>query len=136
MKAIRSIMDARLSNLATAEQVQVAWENSDFNPPESAIYWRSFLLPGDASAVGLGTEAENFHLGVYQVDVLAPAGIGWGDASVSAAKVVSAFKRGTDLTVGDCQIRITRAQPGPGMREGGRFKIPVSIYYRAVIPNE
>ncbi len=136
MREIRAIMDARLSGLAEAEQVPVAWENVDFDPPEGGVYWRSFLLPGDPSAVGLGTAAENFHVGVYQVDVVAPAGSGWGVASESAAKVISLFKRGTDMTGSNIHLRVTSAQPGPGLREGARFKIPVSIFYRAVIPNE
>lgn len=124
---------AKLNEFAQAESLAVAWENVQFEPKEDEPYLRPFLLPATTQAAALGQDAENLHVGIYQIDVLSPAGTGWGDCANLAGKIQRHFKRGTRME--DC-ILIKHASFGPGMKENERYKIPVSIGYRAWLPNE
>jgi len=123
-----------LNTFAATQNIQVAWENVNFTPPQDEPYLRGFLLPATTVAAGLGTSAYNKHSGVYQVDVIYPAGQGWGGCSSMAEKVRKNFKRGSSLKSG--AIIIESASTGPAMREDGRYKIPVSINYIGWLPNE
>lgn len=134
-QAIMTAFNIALNTFATHEDVDlpVAWENVDFTPPQGP-YLRGFLLPATTVAAGLGTAAKNKHTGIYQIDVIFPAGQGWGGCAAMAEKVRNAFRRGEKL--GDGTILIVAASSGPAMREDGRYKIPVSVNYYAWLENE
>ncbi len=132
-QTIMAAFNGALHSFATTEEIPVSWENVDFTPP-SGPYLRGFLLPATTVAAGLGTSAHNMHTGVYQIDVIYPAGQGWGDCASMAEKVRKNYKRGSSLQSG--AIIIENASTGPAMREDGRYKIPVSVNYRAWLANE
>ena len=131
--AIAAAFNKHLNRFATLENIEVAWEGLDFTPTADA-YLRGFYLPGLTTGAALGTDAPNRHVGIFQIDCIYPIGRGWGDCAEMAEKVRAYFKRGTKLGDDD-EIVISSASPGPGMVDGDRYKIPVSISYWATLAN-
>jgi hypothetical protein len=130
--SIMDALNAHLNTFATSEGITVAWEGVDFTPPAGA-YLRAFLLPAMTIGAALGTDAPNKHRGIYQVDCIYPGGSGWGACAAMAEKVRVQFKRGTRLMSND--LIIESVSFGPGMMDGSRYKIPVSISYWAFLAN-
>ena len=125
-------LNSHLATFATSEDIPVAWEGVDFTPPPGP-YLRAFLLPALTVGAALGTDAPNRHRGVYQVDCVYPGGSGWGACATMAEKVRVRFKRGTRLMSNN--LVVESVSFGPGLMDGGRYKIPVSISYWAFLVN-
>jgi hypothetical protein len=130
--SIMAAFNSHLNTLATEESIPVAWENVSFSPP-AGPYLRAFLLPALTVGAALGAEASNKHRGIFQVDCICPGGNGWGPCLVIAEQVRVQFKRGTRLMDGN--LIVESVSFGPGMMDGTRYKIPVSISYWAFLAN-
>jgi len=136
LQAIHGALASHLATFAAAQTpaLPVAYENRDFDPPEG-VYLREHLLPAEPAAAALGTDAPNRHRGILQVDVLGEAGQGSGPVSIIVDALTAHFKRGTKLPLGDSEIAIERAYPGPAMQDNGRYRVPVNITFYAYVAN-
>lgn len=128
---ILTAFDGALSDFADTEGLDVAWQNVDFTPTPGDPYLRPHLMEAEPVAVGCGESAQNRHRGIYQVDVLYPAGEGWGECAEMAEEIRALFKRGTRLG----SVTVETSYAGPPLREETRYKIPVTIRYRAELDN-
>jgi hypothetical protein len=135
--AIQSLLNANLAAFAKAQSpaLAVAYENKDFAPPQSAPYLRAHLLLSTPVAAALGSSAQDYQRGVFQVDVLALPDKGWGGAYPLADSIRTAFKRGTRLTgagaYAGTEVVCESVAVGPAMNEDTRYKLPVSITFYA-----
>ena len=126
---ISSALDSRLNTLTG--QTPIAWENTAYIPVKDTLFLRSTILPASTLQAALGTSGIDEYIGIYQIDVFAPAGTGRGDAETKADAVADHFKRGTDLSQNGKTIRLGNVSRNAGIRSEDRFIISISINYMA-----
>ncbi|NJB67498.1 hypothetical protein GGQ74_001138 [Desulfobaculum xiamenense] len=131
--AIRAALESRLVSLPGGWPI--AWENVPFTPGGCGNHLRVHLLPATPVQAGLGTDAPNEHKGIFQVDVVVGRGDGPGEACAQVDALCVHFRRGTRCVSGVVTVTVTGVGPGPGLQEGNRYRVPVSISYRAYAAN-
>ncbi len=113
----------------------VAWENKDFNPA-SARWYRVAFLPGEPRAAAIGTDAQNRHVGIFQIDIMSPTGAGDVPAQTEAERIAACYKRGTVLTSSGVSVIIDKAYRMPGdSSDPAWYRIPVRVQWRADVDN-
>ena len=131
---IHGIMDAHLKPIAEALGIPVAWEGVAFKggPP----FMAPALLLGTPRQAGLGGDAPDFVRGIYQVNVVAAPGTGWGEAASIAESLRQHFsrKRLTDAGV-SCGAQVEAIEIGPAMNANAVFTLPVSVRFWAFTDN-
>lgn len=126
---ISSALDAHTNLLA----LPTAWENKSFEPVTGQLYLRATLLPAGTEPTGF-SDASDEHIGVYQVDVIAPSGKGKGEAMTVADQVADHFKRDTALTANNTKVTVTTVSRTTGRRDGAYFIIGIEVRYRSFTP--
>ncbi|MBP8812319.1 MAG: DUF4128 domain-containing protein [Laribacter sp.] len=128
--AIRAALEQRLKTWADAHAppLKIAWQNVEFTPP-TGPHLRAFLLPGETLDPTIGGGHQR-RIGLFQVSVYAPEGIGPSLGDELADDIVSLFPRG--LSICGVQIDSTPSIAGP-RPEPGWSVTPVSIRYRVDI---
>ena len=126
---ISSALDTRLN--ALSGNIPTAWENTAFIPTKDVLYLRPSLLPAPTIQAALGVNGIDEYIGIYQIDIFAPAGKGRGEAEIKADSVADHFKRGTDLSSNGKTIRLGNVSRNAGIRSEDRFIISISINYMA-----
>ncbi|MFC0225681.1 DUF4128 domain-containing protein [Serratia aquatilis] len=129
---IAALLEARLGEWADSHNIPVAWENLAMDPPEG-MYLQAYAMPATTTTIDL---AESLHVlpGVWQVNVVAPAGNGTDPARELADQIAALFPVGLALTEGNltCYIH-TPPTVYRGIPSDTRYVIPVSMSYRADI---
>lgn len=126
---ISSALDSRLNTLSGGSPV--AWENIVYVPTKSSMYLRPTNLAGATTQAGLGTAGIDEYVGIYQIDVFAPAGTGRSQAESKADAIANHFKRGTDLLYNNTTVRLGDVSRTNGTTIEDRFVISVTINYMA-----
>lgn len=130
---IAAALAGRLGIWADAESIAVAWENVPFTPPSDAIYLAVHDMPATPRTLDLGLRCRVYS-GVYQINVVAPAGTGRSAVVALARLVAELFPEGEEINGSGftCWIDgapgIFRGIPGPVS-----YTVPVSLNYRADI---
>ena len=109
----------------------IAWENTKYTPTVGTAYFRVWMLPAEADVVTMGPSPWMERVGVFQVSVFEPIGIGFGVPKAKAAQVVAAFKANTSFVYNGLLVIITKSWFSPAIVEPeGWYHIPVSVRYR------
>jgi hypothetical protein len=112
---------------------QVAWENKPFNNPPDGKHWMAVhFMPAVERAASLGSDGENQHDGVLQIDLNIPSGTGEGNSRETIGALFTCFPQGSFEYSGQ-QIKILSRSRGPGMTANGFYKIPFTVRWRAYI---
>lgn len=127
--AIEAALEERLLNLQNSPPV--AWEDVAFEPTTGLGYLRVHHLhnhPRDLFLEGGPAELP----GIFQVDVVWPAGRGKVEAKQMAEKVAALFAPVQALDAGNHRIELTQTPAiAGGMPDEGWYMVPVSINWRA-----
>jgi len=126
-------LSVNLNVYAVANSVAVAWENHQYSPVTGTKYLRETLLPADTVQVELGSTGIDETLGIYQVDVFAPANstAGKSEAVNLADGVADQFNRGLVLTYNSVNVRIRSVSRGAGTIDGAWFIVPVFVSFKS-----
>ena len=124
---ISAALDVQLSIMAGVPPV--AWANIPFTPVSGTLYIRPHVLPNNTAQAAAGSTGIDRHEGIYQVDVLAPAGRGKKEATEMADLVANHFARGTTLAYNGTNVRLGSVSRTSGEVDEDRFVINVSIEY-------
>lgn len=122
---ISSALDKHLDELS----VPTAWENRSFEPVVGQLYVRQTLLPANTEQSSYNSSDE--HLGLYQIDVIAPTGKGKGEATQQADLIADKFKSRQTLVYNGVSVRITGVSRGNGSVSDGWYIVPVTASYRS-----
>jgi hypothetical protein len=122
---ISSALDSHLNDMA----LPTAWENNNFTPTQDQLYVRPTLLPGNTEQSSFNSSDE--HLGIYQVDVIAPANKGKGEALIQADLIADQFKSRQILTYNGVKVYLTAVSRGNGTVSDGWYILPITAAYRA-----
>ncbi|NYA45732.1 DUF4128 domain-containing protein [Serratia fonticola] len=126
---IAALLEAYLGEWADTHDIPVAWENTPMDPP-GGLYLQAYAMPATTTAIDL---AESLHIlsGVWQVNVIAPAGNGTGPSRELAEQVAALFPVGLPLTDG---VLICYISTPPTIFRGisyeTRYSTPISMNYR------
>jgi hypothetical protein len=130
--AIRQAFEQRLATLLPV--IDTAYENVAFVPAlDTTPYQESYLIPATPDNSVLSGHYVR-EMGIFQVAVMYPLMVGVGDAEARVAAIVALFPRGLVMT--NVGITITvEATPAVahGFRDRDRWRVPVSVRYRAEI---
>lgn len=135
---IRKALESRLNTYATGRSpaIDVAWPNSGYTPTTGTEYLRPTLLPGRSRAATAGSSGQQFHQGIFQVDIFWPANEGSGGALSEADAIIDHFKRGTNLSASGFTVRIDDdVYVLPANVEPDWYQVPVNIGFYAIAPN-
>jgi hypothetical protein len=72
----------------------VAIPNIQFIPPASKQFFVLSFLPGEPEPAGMGTEAYNRFIGIFQVDIYSPLGKGEDEVNAKYEALSKLFERG------------------------------------------
>ncbi|MEG6293878.1 DUF4128 domain-containing protein [Enterobacter hormaechei] len=130
---IAAALAARLGEWADAEDIPVAWENVPFTPPSDGLYLAVHYMPAKPRTVDLGLRCR-IYSGVYQINVVAPVGIGRTDVVALADRVAELFPEGQEIEGRGFTCWIDQT-PGVfrGITTSVAYTVPVSLNYRADI---
>ena len=131
-QAITQLLEERLGEWAEAQGVQVAYDNIEFNPPDG-IYLESHVMPATTTAIDLSRQAKVFR-GVYQINVIAPAGTGKSAGGLIAEQLIQLFPENQEMSDGVLTCFINSVPSAfAGISSDTSYTIPVSMSYRADI---
>jgi hypothetical protein len=125
---IRQALEAKLANLSPMPSC--AWPGVAFTPAPGTLFIKPDLVPGITNQHELGSTGPFKYLGVFQVSVFAPPGLGMGAALTQADAIEALFKR-AKLTANNTVIYISSVSVGPALPEADWLLLPVSINYFA-----
>lgn len=130
---IAAALATRLGEWADAEGIPVAWENVPFTPPSDAFYLAVHDMPATPRTVDHGLRCR-IYSGVYQINVVAPVGIGRTDVVALADRVAELFPEGQEIEGRGFTCWIDQT-PGVfrGITTSVSYTVPVSLNYRADI---
>ncbi|ENY3728281.1 DUF4128 domain-containing protein [Enterobacter kobei] len=130
---IAAALAARLGECADAEGIPVAWENVPFTPPSDGLYLAVHDMPTTPRTLDLGLRCR-IYSGVYQINVVAPVGIGRTDVVALADRVAELFPEGQEIEGRGFTCWIDQT-PGVfrGITTSVSYTVPVSLNYRADI---
>lgn len=134
MSAFRDIsiaLNQRVQAYATANSRSVAYENIGYTPTTGTPFIRPTVLPVDTVQAGLGSKGQEFHDGIFQVDVFWPVDQQKALALAEADSIADYFARGLTLTYNGVNVRIGTASIGASNRENSWYQIPVLIDYHS-----
>lgn len=127
---VRKLFETRLATWAATQNLPVAWENVAYTPGDST-YLRAFLLRGQTTSRDL-LGANRHRVGVFQVNVVAPAGTGAGAAETIGEQLAALFPQNLRMTEGTFTVIVTSPMAiHSGVPGDGRFTLPVSCRYTA-----
>lgn len=129
--SIRAALETRLNSMSPA--LSTAWEGMPFTPVTGTPYQQVNLLLNDSENPTMG-DAMYRQSGFLQVLLCYPPGTGAKAASTRAEAVRSHFPRGLGLSSGGINVLIDLTPSiAPAIIDGDRYRIPVTIYFRADI---
>lgn len=130
---IASALATRLGTWADAEGISVAWENVPFTPPANEMYLAVHDMPVTPRTIDLGLRCRTYS-GVYQINVVAPAGSGRTSVVALADRVAELFSEGQEIEGRGFTCWIDQT-PGVfrGISTSVSYTVPVSLNYRADI---
>ena len=129
---IMSALQTRLASFASTKGLSVAFEGVPFTPDATKTHLADFLLPAATDNPSMGRDHRRY-VGIYQVDVDAPASSNVADLRKLANDLVAHFPRGVALThaASSTKVLIIRTPSiSPLIPDGGRMKRAVSIRYQ------
>ena len=133
IRDIATALAARHGEWAEAQGIPVARENVPITPPSDGLYLAVHDMPATPRTVDLGLRCR-IYSGVYQINVVAPAGTGRTDVVALADRVAELFPEGQEIEGWGFACWIDQT-PGVfrGITTSVSYTVPVSLNYRADI---
>lgn len=130
-KIIRSIYEQRLAAWAAGQSLRVAYQNVSFEPAEGETYLAAFTLPAGTDSDTLAGD-HKMYTGLFQVNVVTPAGNGPGAAESLVDDLAALFPIYLRLSQGDFTVTVmTPVDPGTGIVGDTTYSVPAFFQYRA-----
>lgn len=124
---IRKDLEGKLKTFATTNSLPVAWENTAFTKPTSGIWLEPKLIPV-ATLNRVITGVKHTYLGIFQVNVWCPKGLGFGAGDAIAYSLSVHFP--VIPKSGFVSVEQTPTVGAPIPDDSGWQIIPVQIKYR------
>lgn len=131
---IRKLLETRLN--AVSPTIKTVFENAPGKPVAGTPYQQVTLMPAETESPTLPADGFRREAGYLQVDLNYPENAGSIAAMTRAEAIRSQFPRGLVLTEANVRVYFDReVSLGRGYNEGGFYRLPVFVYYRADVAN-
>lgn len=128
---IRRALETHLAAMSPA--LATAWENAQFQPTNGTPYQRAFMLYAAPDNSTLGCQRRR-EVGIFQITLCYPTGVGNSTAQSRAELVRDHFKRGTTVTHSGQSVLVTQTPSKTTLGvDGDRYMVAVTIPYSADI---
>lgn len=128
---IQNALENALAGIEPA--LETVHGNEDYDPVAGQPYQEVHVLFATPANPTMG---DGFYqeLGVLQVNLQYPAGVGSADAAARAALIRDVFKRGASFTDGGVVVQIDRTpEVSGGVVDGDRWKVVIRARFHADI---
>lgn len=122
---IQAALDNRLNTFGGG--YDIAWPNVKYEPDGNETFLSPNFLPEDTLQVGLGANGKDETNGIYQIDVVYPAGLGRSSIPDSLA---DHFKRGTVMSYNSVSVRVRSVSIAQAITDGAYHFVPVSVNFQ------
>ena len=132
-KIIRQIYEARLAAWAAARApvLRIAYQGAAFTQAPGETYLAACLLPAGTTSETLGGD-HRAYTGLFQINVVTPAGTGTGKAEGIIDELASLFPLNSRYTkAGLTVMTLTPVAPGPEVEVDSNLTVSASFEYRA-----
>lgn len=130
-KIIRSLFEQRLAAWAAVRNLRIAYQGYTFDPQPGETYLAAFTLPAATNTSTLSGD-HRVYTGVFQINVVTPAGNGTGDAEGIIDDLDPLFAPFLRLKEGEFEVMVlTPVGPGPLIQAGNALTVSASFQYRA-----
>ena len=122
-------IQAALDNLLNGHSgsYSIAWPNIPYEPQAGSTFLTPNFLPDETLQSGLGAAGQDETNGIYQIDVVYPAGSG---RSSIPDTVADQFKRGLVLSYNQVSIRVRSVSIAQAVTDGAFHFVPVSVNFQ------
>lgn len=112
-----------------------AVENSPFEKPTDQSPWASaFVLPNQPSVATLGSEGQDAHDGILQIDLNYPLMTGEAAVTAKADELSDFFKAGKRLAHGGVELTVTSCGRSRGREVDGWYRVSMTVTWEARVP--
>lgn len=127
---ITELLESRLSEWADENGIPISTDNIQFEN-KGGVYLTSHILPAQTDSIDLAGDTRIYR-GVYQVNVIYPAGKGKSDALKIAGQICNLFPLNLSLSGGmvTCFINSVPSEH-PAIQSDTTYSIPVRMSYRS-----
>lgn len=126
-KTIRAALEEKLKAFDTL--MPIAWENVNFDPTPGDPYFRVNLMRAEPENPAIGDRLRRY-LGVLQVSLCYPQGVGPGVVEAKADALAAYFPRALTLVKNGINVVIDGTPyVMTGFADGDRWVVPVRIPY-------
>jgi len=122
---IQAALDNRLNTFSGG--YDIAWPNINYEPAGNATFLTPNFIPEETLQVGLGTNGKDETNGIYQIDVVYPAGQG---RSSEPDSVADHFKRGTVMSYNDVNVRVRSVSIAQAITDGAYHFVPITVNFQ------
>ena len=124
---IKRAFESALEVYAGEKGIPVAYPGIAFDPP-AGMYLACYALPALTDSLALGGD-HRLYSGVFQINIVFPAGDGTGDGDEVAQELANHFP--LNATFGDVGVQVmTPVSVVAPIISGGLISIPASFSYR------
>lgn len=110
-----------------------AYDNVAFEPVAGTPWSRVAVIPSQPEVTSLGDSGYDEHNGVLQIDLFYPLNKGTGEINAKADAACALFKAGARFSYGGQTVVIRSSGRNNGRKDGGWFRVTVSVFYLAHI---
>lgn len=133
---IQKGLEVRLDQLNRSGTVRrpIAWENINFTPPATGLWWQTAFQPAMPVGLGMGEGGTKLYVGQFAVNVFQPRTGGTGGPSAAiddAARIIDQFPVGGYFAYAGLTIHILSAGRLTGEIDQTWYFIPVRIRWQA-----
>lgn len=130
-RLIRSMFEQHLTIWAIARNLRIAYQGVTFEPADNETYLAAFALPAGTDTNTLAGDSR-VYTGVFQINVVTPAGNGTGYAEGLVDELGDLFPVYRQLEQGGFGVMVfTPVEPGPAIQADNTLTVSASFQYRA-----
>jgi hypothetical protein len=122
---IQAALDNRLNTISGG--YDISWPNVPYEPDGTSTFLSPNFIPNETLQVGLGSNGKDETNGLYQIDVVYPAGSGRTTVTDSVA---DHFKRGTVLSYNGVNIRVRSVSIAQAITDGAYHFVPITVDFQ------
>lgn len=108
-----------------------AYEGRDYTPTPGTPWAACFHLRADSLPDSLGTQGQDRHNGVFQIDLNVSQNIGTATLLANAQTLRAYFYAGRELTYSGQSVHVTSCSASNIRNVDGWLRLSVSVVYRA-----
>jgi len=123
---IQAALENRLDSLSGG--YDIACPNVKYEPTGNNTFIVPNFIQEETLQVGLGASGKDETNGIFQIDVVYPAGLGRSSVPDSVA---DHFKRGTTMTYNSVNVRVRSVSIAQAITDGAFHSVPVSVNFQS-----